>query len=107
MTGFKDGNHANESTETTSDWETFSHTVEDELLEIPKPRDEHAQKYQQPVAYFTPNGVRLERDVTQWPSRIVFVFEGGQFIWPGVRVGHTSASTSFSRHGDAKLCVLF
>ncbi|CAI5736210.1 unnamed protein product [Hyaloperonospora brassicae] len=103
VTGFKDGNYANESIETTSDWETFSHTVEDELLAIPKPRDEHAQKYQQPVAYFTPNGVRLERDVTQWPSRIVFVFEGGQFIWPGVRVGHTTVVENAFGRGDLVL----
>jgi prolyl 4-hydroxylase len=24
-------------------------------------------------------------------ERVVFLFEGGQFIWPGIRIGHKSA----------------
>ncbi|UIZ25228.1 hypothetical protein KXD40_009006 [Peronospora effusa] len=90
VTSFKDGMHANESLETTKDIETFSYAVEEELLQISKPSDEYGQKYKQPSAYFTPEGVRLEKNVTALENQIVFLFEGGQFIWPGVRIGHKS-----------------
>uniref|UniRef100_M4BLF7 Fe2OG dioxygenase domain-containing protein n=1 Tax=Hyaloperonospora arabidopsidis (strain Emoy2) TaxID=559515 RepID=M4BLF7_HYAAE len=104
VSGFKNGNFASESVETPLDWESFSHTVEDELLETPKPSDEHARKYQQLIAYFTPDGVRLEKNVTLLQDhQIVFVFEGGQFIWPGIRVGHKAVVENAFGRGDLVL----
>jgi hypothetical protein len=39
-------------------------------------------------AMFTPDGVRLEtvKEILNHP--VILVMEGGQFIWPGVRIGH-------------------
>ncbi|CAI5701293.1 unnamed protein product [Peronospora effusa] len=103
VTSFKDGMHANESLETTKDIETFSYAVEEELLQISKPSDEYGQKYKQPSAYFTPEGVRLEKNVTALENQIVFLFEGGQFIWPGVRIGHKRIVENTFGRGDLVL----
>ncbi|ETL85691.1 hypothetical protein L917_14813, partial [Phytophthora nicotianae] len=100
VTGFKDGMHANSSKETTRDLEAFTRVVEEEILQIPEPTDEYARKYKQPPAYFTPDGERLEKNITVLQNRIVFLFEGGQFIWPGIRIGHkTLVKNTFGR-GD-------
>jgi prolyl 4-hydroxylase len=90
VTGFKDGMHANSSVETTKDLAVFTRTVEVEMLQLTAPRGELARKYKQAPGYFTPDGERLEKNLTALQNRIVFLFEGGQFIWPGVRVGHQS-----------------
>ncbi|ETI38794.1 hypothetical protein, variant [Phytophthora nicotianae CJ01A1] len=103
VTGFKDGMHANSSKETTRDLEAFTRVVEEEILQIPEPTDEYARKYKQPPAYFTPDGERLEKNITVLQNRIVFLFEGGQFIWPGIRIGHkTLVKNTFGR-GDLVL----
>ena len=39
-------------------------------------------------AMFTVNGVKVETVSDALRHKVVLVFEGGQFIWPGVRVGH-------------------
>ncbi|KAG1687374.1 hypothetical protein DVH05_005246 [Phytophthora capsici] len=102
VTGFKDGMHANSSVETTKDLTALTHAVERELLQIPEPSDEYARKYKQPPAYFSVDGERLE-NVSALESRIVFLFEGGQFIWPGIRIGHkTLVKNAFGR-GDLVL----
>ncbi|KAF4032317.1 2OG-Fe(II) oxygenase superfamily [Phytophthora infestans] len=103
VTGFKDGMHVNSSVETTKDLQTFRRAVEEELLQIPKSSDEYARKYKQPPAYFTPDGVRLETDITALHNRIVFLFEGGQFIWPGIRVGHKTLLNKTYGRGDLVL----
>lgn len=90
VTGFKDGMHANSSVDTTTDFDEFARAVEDEMLQFPRPNDEYALKYKQPAAYFSPDGERLDKNTTILQNRIVFLFEGGQFIWPGIRIGHKS-----------------
>ncbi|KAE9077435.1 hypothetical protein PF010_g23511 [Phytophthora fragariae] len=100
VTGFKDGMLANNSVETTTDFDEFAQAVEDELLQFPRPSDEYAQKYKQPAAYFSPDGERLDKNTSVLQNRIVFLFEGGQFIWPGIRIGHkTLVKNTFGR-GD-------
>lgn len=103
VTGFKDGMHTNRSVETTKDLKRFTLVVEEELLQIPKPNDHYAQKYKQPSAYFTPDGERLEKNIIALQNRIVFLFEGGQFIWPGIRIGHKSKSDRVASGGDDSL----
>lgn len=61
------------------------------LLSIPVPQDEVAKKYKQPFGIFTPDGQRLE-GLSAMTNAVVFLFEGGQFIWPGIRVGHKSTA---------------
>ncbi|KAG2770297.1 hypothetical protein JG687_00009330 [Phytophthora cactorum] len=103
VAGFKDGMHANSTVETTKDLETFTRAVEDEILQIPELSDEYARQYKQPPAYFTPDGERLDRNISVLQNRIVFLFEGGQFIWPGIRIGHkTLVKNTFGR-GDLVL----
>ncbi|KAH7485468.1 hypothetical protein PRIC1_004772 [Phytophthora ramorum] len=100
VTGFKDGMHTNSSVETTTDLEAFTHAVEDEMLQIAKPSDEHAREFKQPPAYFTPDGERLEKSIAVFQNRIMFLFEGGQFIWPGVRIGHKTIVKDTFGQGD-------
>lgn len=76
--------------ETALDRASFRLALE-ETLEIPKPMDEIAKKYKQPYAFFTPQGAPLEQ-LSEMVDNIVFLFEGGQFIWPGVKIGHKSES---------------
>ncbi|POM60197.1 2og-fe oxygenase family protein [Phytophthora palmivora] len=103
VTGFKDGMHTNSSVKTVKSLESFTRAVEVEMLEIPAPSDEYARKYKQPSAYFTPDGERLEKNIAVLQNRIVFLFEGGQFIWPGIRIGHkTLVKNTFGR-GDLVL----
>ncbi|KAF1774283.1 Prolyl 4-hydroxylase, alpha subunit [Phytophthora cactorum] len=76
VTGFKDGMHANSTVETTKEPGDFYTRV------------------QATAAYFTPDGERLDRNISVLQNRIVFLFEGGQFIWPGIRIGHKSECLS-------------
>ncbi|KAG2509602.1 hypothetical protein JM16_007957 [Phytophthora kernoviae] len=39
-------------------------------------------------------------------NRIVFLFEGGQFIWPGIRIGHKTVIKDVSGKGDVVLETL-
>lgn len=94
VTAFKDGMHPNASTEVAADAQAFKLTVEQQLLGMEsEPASELAAKYKQPAAYFTPDGVRLD-NFRSLRNRIVFLFEGGQFIWPGVKIGHKSMFAS-------------
>ena len=43
----------------------------------------------QPWAFFSVDGHRLETYEAVVQQGTVFIFEGGQWIWPGVEVGHT------------------
>ena len=45
-------------------------------------------KYQR-LAFFTPRGRRLRSPKAAFSRPQVLVYEGGQWIWPGVRIGHT------------------
>lgn len=90
ITGYKDGMHANQTSETSIDYMVFTHELE-RMFGIAAPIGEHAVKYRQPYAFFTPDGVRLESRLSELVNRVVFLFEGGQFIWPGIAIGHKSA----------------
>jgi prolyl 4-hydroxylase len=42
----------------------------------------------QPWSFFSPTGIRLSSVQEVLQSQEVFILEGGQFIWPPVRIGH-------------------
>ncbi|KAF1313602.1 Proly 4-hydroxylase, partial [Globisporangium splendens] len=98
VTAFKDGNWANRTVETSTDFMSFKLNLE-ELLEIPPPKDALAEKYKQPYAFFTPDGKRLEV-LSEMINSIVYLFEGGQFIWPGVKIGHKTIVKDVFGKGD-------
>lgn len=75
--------------ESAIDFASFKLNLE-QLLEIPMPKDDEAKKFKQPYAFFTPDGNRLEL-LSDMANSIVYLFEGGQFIWPGIEIGHKSA----------------
>eukprot|EP00123_Amoebidium_parasiticum_P001597 comp12727_c0_seq1/m.7836 comp12727_c0_seq1/g.7836 ORF comp12727_c0_seq1/g.7836 comp12727_c0_seq1/m.7836 type:complete len:435 (-) comp12727_c0_seq1:431-1735(-) len=52
-----------------------------------KPTTELAKKWQQPWAIFSPNGKRLEKFDEVISQGIVFIYEGGQFLYPPVKIG--------------------
>jgi prolyl 4-hydroxylase len=89
VTAYKDGNAPLVRTQSEVEFGALKRRLET-ALGIEGPEDDLAAKYKQPYAFFTPDGRRLEQleDVVE---RVVFLFEGGQFIWPGIRIGHKSA----------------
>jgi prolyl 4-hydroxylase len=90
---YKDGMQPARLVETALDFTAFRNELES-LLEVPRPNTELAIKYKQPSAFFTPQGKRLER-LSEVSNSVVFFFEGGQFIWPGIKIGHKSAYILF------------
>ncbi|RLN71985.1 hypothetical protein BBJ28_00000979 [Nothophytophthora sp. Chile5] len=94
---------SNDCVETAVDLVSFTQAVEVELLQIPPPQDEYARQFKQSTAYFTPDGQRLDKKLSQLRDRIVFLFEGGQFIWPGVRIGHKTLVKDTYGRGDLEL----
>ncbi|RLN72315.1 hypothetical protein BBJ28_00020439 [Nothophytophthora sp. Chile5] len=104
ITAFKDGNAPSLRAESTMALPSLKQQLE-ALLEIPKPQDELARKYKQPYAFFTPDGTRLEQ-LSELTNRVVFLFEGGQFIWPGIRIGHKTVVKDVFGKGDVVLETL-
>lgn len=88
ITAFKDGNAPSMKIQSLVGFADLKKQVET-LLEIEAPKDEAAVKYKQPYAFYTPDGKRLET-LDGVVNKVVFLFEGGQFIWPGIRIGHKS-----------------
>ncbi|KAI9909852.1 hypothetical protein PsorP6_010622 [Peronosclerospora sorghi] len=86
ITAFKDGTAPSQSTHSSMDMHDVKTQLET-LLEIQGPTNDLAVKYKQPYAFFSPKGQRLER-LDDMVNNVVFLFEGGQFIWPGIRIGH-------------------
>lgn len=97
ITAYKDGNAPALQAASALDLEALDEALE-QLLAIPPLKDEVAAKYKQPYAFFSPDGRRLEL-LSEMANSVVFLFEGGQFIWPGVKVGHKSTSSSFGHDG--------
>ncbi|KAH7485579.1 putative prolyl 4-hydroxylase 4 [Phytophthora ramorum] len=104
ITAYKDGNAPAMTTQSSLE---FGHlkTQLETLLDIEGPKDEVAIKYKQPYAFFTPEGKRLE-ELDQMVDQLVFLFEGGQFIWPGVRIGHKTVVKDVAGKGDVVLETL-
>ncbi|KAG7394621.1 hypothetical protein PHYBOEH_004953 [Phytophthora boehmeriae] len=103
VTGFRDGMLSNRSVHVEADLAAFTRAVESEMLQLPPPSDEYARQFKQPAAYFTPDGEPVEKKIEELQDRVVFLFEGGQFIWPGVRIGHkTLVKDTFGR-GDLEM----
>uniref|UniRef100_K3WQW1 Fe2OG dioxygenase domain-containing protein n=1 Tax=Globisporangium ultimum (strain ATCC 200006 / CBS 805.95 / DAOM BR144) TaxID=431595 RepID=K3WQW1_GLOUD len=101
---FKDGNFANKTVEAPIDFAAFKTSLE-QVLEIPPPKDEIAKKYKQPYAFFTPDGKRLEV-LSDMVNNIVYLFEGGQFIWPGIKIGHKTVVKDVYGKGDVVMETL-
>ncbi|TMW61615.1 hypothetical protein Poli38472_010678 [Pythium oligandrum] len=99
ITGYKDGMTENRTTEVVQDINAFKQTVE-ELFEITQPEDEYADKYKQPYAFFTPDGARLGTRLGALVNRVVFLFEGGPFVWPGITIGHKRVIKNIYGRGD-------
>ncbi|KAF1790269.1 Prolyl 4-hydroxylase, alpha subunit [Phytophthora cactorum] len=75
------------------------------LADLKTQLEKTCKKYKQPYAFFTPKGARLER-LGDLVNQIVFFFEGGQFIWPGIRIGHKTVVKDVAGKGDVVLETL-
>ncbi|KAJ0406703.1 hypothetical protein P43SY_004528 [Pythium insidiosum] len=104
ITAYKDGMAPALTTESPAEFAAFKAELE-RLFEISPPTDELAIKYKQPYAFFTPEGKRLER-LGDIANRVVFLFEGGQFIWPGIKIGHKTIVRNVTGKGDLVLETL-
>jgi prolyl 4-hydroxylase len=75
-------------------------------LDIMLPEGEKAQKYKQPWAFFSVDGVRLTRLSALVSQPVVYIMEGGQFVWPGIRVGHKRVVKNLHALGDINMETL-
>ena len=57
----------------------------------------------QPWTIFTPSGEEITTVEQLLAEPVALVYEGGRFIWPGVRVGH---ETAVSLDGGAKMAKM-
>ncbi|KAF0709377.1 Aste57867_5967 [Aphanomyces stellatus] len=93
-------------------FETPSTTWEDvkaaiaKAAQIKAPETEHEIKFKQPWALFTPDGVRVTSLDELKDVPIAYVMEGGQFIWPGIRIGHKRVIPNLNGLGDVTLETL-
>ncbi|GAB9472981.1 Prolyl 4-hydroxylase subunit alpha-1 [Globisporangium polare] len=106
ITGFKDGMQPNVTLETAIDTTVVKTQLESMFGIRANPEDEYEIKYKQPYALFTPEGERLESRLSSIVNRVVFLFEGGQFIWPGVKIGHKTVVKNVYGKGDVVLETL-
>ena len=74
----------------------------EEHLKIKLPTTELERKYKQPWRLFTPEGDVIASMNGILQSTTVFVFEGGQFIWPGVKIGHKFQIRNINGWGDVQ-----
>ncbi|KAG9408627.1 hypothetical protein AC1031_020479 [Aphanomyces cochlioides] len=66
-------------------WNSFYDVV---AKTVPRPPKTDLEiRFKQPWGLFTPTGARIT-SLSQLQDRIVYYMEGGQFIWPGIRIGH-------------------
>eukprot|EP00903_Cladosiphon_okamuranus_P005392 g5381.t1 len=76
-----------------------------ETLNLDEPGSDPPNKF--PWAMFTPDGQRritsLKDAIT---SRLVFIFKGGNFIWPGVEVGHVQTVYGLETLGSIDMKTL-
>ncbi|DAZ92662.1 TPA: hypothetical protein N0F65_006471 [Lagenidium giganteum] len=101
VTAYKDGMLPARFTETAMDSMSYLKQLE-KVLEVPEPKDSLAKKYKQPYALFTPDGQRVEK-LSEMVNQILFFFEGGQFIWPGIKIGHKTLVKNVYGRGDVVL----
>eukprot|EP00123_Amoebidium_parasiticum_P006469 comp17413_c0_seq1/m.16772 comp17413_c0_seq1/g.16772 ORF comp17413_c0_seq1/g.16772 comp17413_c0_seq1/m.16772 type:complete len:467 (-) comp17413_c0_seq1:626-2026(-) len=62
-------------------------TVFDEKIIDRKPKTPEAIENQEPWKFFTPNGTIISTPAHMQEVAVVLLYEGGQFMWPGVHVG--------------------
>ncbi|OQR85475.1 hypothetical protein ACHHYP_11779 [Achlya hypogyna] len=78
----------------------------EEKLDIALPTTDLEKKYKQRWAFFSPEGDRLWQLSSLHKTELVYVFEGGQFIWPGIRIGHKRTVPGLHGLGDVVLETL-
>jgi prolyl 4-hydroxylase len=78
----------------------------EEMFDILPPEDETARKFQNKYAFFTPNGTKLTPLLSELKNSIVFLFEGGNFIWPGIKIGHKTIIQNVDGKGDLTMETL-
>ncbi|OWZ22029.1 hypothetical protein PHMEG_0003319 [Phytophthora megakarya] len=101
---YKDGNAPSMKLQSEMEFTHLKKQLETSL-EILQPKDDVALKYKQPYAFFTPIGKRLET-IEDVVDNVVFLFEGGQFIWPGIRIGHKTVVKDVAGKGEVVLETL-
>lgn len=73
--------------ETKPTWTSFGQ-ISERRLNLLGEQSEVSKKYKQPWRMFSTEGLALTSLSQVLEEHTVFAFEGGQFIWPGVRIGH-------------------
>lgn len=71
------------------------------------PRGSDTPNTRQPWALFTPQGFPIDTllDLTEGANDVL-LFEGGKFVWPGVRIGHVTQVTELDGLGTLAMRTL-
>lgn len=71
------------------------------------PRDKETPNTQKPWSMFSPQGIAIDSLLDlQEGANDVLLYEGGKFIWPGVREGYVTQVTALDRLGSVKMQTL-
>ncbi|OQS00094.1 hypothetical protein THRCLA_06232 [Thraustotheca clavata] len=84
-------------------------TLQDHLekaMGIEAPIDEKAKKYRQRPQFYSVDGNHLIHMDQLLHNSVVYLFEGGQFIWPGIEVGHQRELHDIPGLGNIKIETL-
>jgi len=86
-----------------TDWESWKSSIA-QKLELDVPGTNPPNKYN--WAMFTPQGDPINSLEEALASKIVLIFKGGYFIWPGISIGHKRELTDISGIGSITLITL-
>lgn len=79
------------------------------LIERHEATSQYESEYRhlkQPWAIFTPTGDRLTNPVDWLNHKVVYFFEGGQFVWPGIAIGHRRIVRDLHQLGNVEMVTL-
>ncbi|OQR98948.1 hypothetical protein THRCLA_06614 [Thraustotheca clavata] len=98
---FKDGFSGNQPVgfETALDMGSLRVALE-EKLDIPLPKTQLERQFKQLWAFFTTHGEKLDGLSKLYQDKVIYMMEGGQFIWPGIRIGHKRTIKNLHGLGD-------
>ncbi|CAK4646015.1 hypothetical protein AeMF1_009871 [Aphanomyces euteiches] len=84
-------------------WNSFDDVV---AKTVPRPPKTDIEiRFKQPWGLFTPTGERIT-SLSELQDPIVYYMEGGQFIWPGIRIGHKRVIENLHGLGSVEMETL-
>jgi len=104
VTVFRNGRNDSVTFTCNAQWEDLARELE-ERLELEVVGTNPSNKY--PWAMFTPDGLTKLSDLEKTlESGLAFIFKGGNFIWPGIEIGHKQTVQNIESLGSIEMTTL-